>query len=132
MTELPLPEPLRLGGNVPDNWLKLKHGIQLYYPTTELQKPRTQAQKASIFLHLAGQEVNDVLNTLKISEEDKVDHDKLVEAFEACCLPPTNRTYERYMFRSRVQADGKLLEQFYRDLLSVSKCVSFLKYIFEL
>lgn len=64
-----------------------------------------------------------MFNTLNISEEDKVDYDKLVEAFKAYCLPQSNETYERYVFRSRVQADGEPFEQFYRDLqLKVGSC----------
>ncbi|XP_049276146.1 uncharacterized protein LOC125760308 [Rhipicephalus sanguineus] len=126
MGELPPPEPLRLGENVPDNWVKFKQRIQLYFAATEPQepqKPRTKAQKAAIFLHLAGQEAIDVFNTLNISEEDKVDYDKLVEAFDAYCLPQSNETYERYVFGSRVQADGEAFEQFYRDLqLKVRSC----------
>ncbi|KAL3218893.1 hypothetical protein MRX96_031258 [Rhipicephalus microplus] len=96
MAELPPPEPLRLGENIPDNWLKFKQRIQLYFSNTEQQKPRPKAQKAAIFLHLAGQEAIDVFNTLSINEKDKVDYDKLEEAFEAYCLPQTETNKRFY------------------------------------
>ncbi|KAL3196044.1 hypothetical protein MRX96_045381 [Rhipicephalus microplus] len=94
------PEPLRLGENVADNWLKFKQRIQLYFAATEQHKPRTKAQKVDIFLHLARQEAIDVFSTMSISEEDKVDYDKLVETYEAYCLSQTNKTYERVPSRS--------------------------------
>ncbi|KAL3189217.1 hypothetical protein MRX96_002889 [Rhipicephalus microplus] len=95
MAELTPPEQLRLGENVPDNWLKFKQRIQLYFATTEQQKPCIKAQKAATFLHLADQKAIVVFDTLSISEKDKVDYDKLVEALEAYCLPQTEKSYER-------------------------------------
>lgn len=76
-------------------------------------------------LHLAGQEAIDVYNTFDLTAEDKKDYDKLVQAFEAYCLPQSNETFERYVFRNRTQAEGEPFEQFYRDLQLKSKTCNF-------
>ncbi|XP_077517721.1 uncharacterized protein LOC144128270 [Amblyomma americanum] len=108
MTELPPPEPLRFGANVADNWTRFKQRVELYFIATESTEPgrqRSNAQKAAILLHLAGQEAIDVYNTFDLTAEDKKDYDKLVQAFEAYCLPQSNETFERYVFRNRTQAE---------------------------
>ncbi|XP_077516818.1 uncharacterized protein LOC144127784 [Amblyomma americanum] len=127
MTELPPPEPLRVGANVADNWTRFKQRVELYFIATESTEPgrqRSNAQKAAILLHLAGQEAIDVYNTFDLTAEDK-DYDKLVQAFEAYCLPQSNETFERYVFRNRTQAEGEPFEQLYRDLQLKSKTCNF-------
>ncbi|KAL3211778.1 hypothetical protein MRX96_036255 [Rhipicephalus microplus] len=53
---LPPPEPLVLTNTPADNWKKFRQRIELYFKATETNKKRTPAQKAAIFLHVAGPE----------------------------------------------------------------------------
>ncbi|KAL3178530.1 hypothetical protein MRX96_038422 [Rhipicephalus microplus] len=56
MDGLPPPEPLVLTNTPADNWKKFRQRIELYFKATETNKKRTPAQKAAIFLHVAGPE----------------------------------------------------------------------------
>lgn len=43
--------------------------------------------------------------------------------FELYCTPKSNETYERYVFRTRMQAEGESFESFYRDIqLKAQSC----------
>ncbi|KAL3241962.1 hypothetical protein MRX96_021627 [Rhipicephalus microplus] len=53
---LPPPESLVLTNTPADNWKKFRQRIELYFKATETNKKRTPAQKAAIFLHVAGPE----------------------------------------------------------------------------
>ncbi|KAL3188152.1 hypothetical protein MRX96_004145 [Rhipicephalus microplus] len=57
---LPPPEPLVLTNTPADNWKKFRQRIELYFKATETNKKRTPAQKAAIFLHVAGPEAIEV------------------------------------------------------------------------
>lgn len=113
---LPPPEPLVLTNTPADNWKKFRQRIELYFKATETNKKRTPAQKAAIFLHVAGPEAIEVFNTLPLSAEQREDYDSIVKAFEDYCTPRCNETFERYVLRSRQQQDGEPFEQFLRDI----------------
>ncbi|KAL3217320.1 hypothetical protein MRX96_032513 [Rhipicephalus microplus] len=93
---LPPPEPLVLTNTPADNWKKFRQRIELYFKATETNKKRTPAQKAAIFLHVAGPEAIEVFNTLPLSAEQREDYDSIVKAFEDYCTPRCNETFERH------------------------------------
>ena len=60
--------------------------------------------KSAIFLQLAGPDALDVFNTLTFENEgDAKKLDKLLEKFEAYCIPRKNITWERHVFNTRNQ-----------------------------
>ena len=55
--------------------------------------------KASVFFHVVGEEALKVYNNFQFTEEaDKMELDKILEKFEAYCIPKTNVTFERHRF----------------------------------
>ncbi|KAM7293790.1 uncharacterized protein ISCGN_023373 [Ixodes scapularis] len=116
MAELKPPGGLRLSEDTAENWKRFKQRMELYAIATATKEPRTKQQKAAIFLHVAGQEAIDVFNTFQLTADEKEDYDVLVQQFEDYCLPRVNETYERYVFRTRVQEPGEAFELFFRDL----------------
>lgn len=118
------PDALVLAGNVAENWRKFKQRLELYLEATESEdKQRTEKRKAAILLHVAGPEAVEVFNTFTLTEEEKGSYSTLLRKFEDYCTPKCNETYERYVFRSRMQSEGECFESFYRDLqLKAQSC----------
>ncbi|KAG0436199.1 hypothetical protein HPB47_018082 [Ixodes persulcatus] len=90
--------------------------MELFLLATEPKERRNLQQKAAIFLHVAGQEAIEVFNMFGLSAEEAHNYDVLVWRFEAYCLPRSNETFERYVFRTRRQEEGDAFEHFYRDI----------------
>ncbi len=124
MNNIPPPQPLNLTGNVDEAWKKFKQRFELYLKAIEADK-KSDAQKIALLLTVAGPEVIEVFNTLTFTEEDKGKYDVVVQKLEEYCIPRKNETYERYVFRSRVQRDGENCEQFITDLKIKSQTCNF-------
>lgn len=60
-----------------------------------------------VFLHVVGRETIHIYNTFQLSLEDRVNYDVIVQKFEEYCTPKRNKTYERYIFRTRQQQDDE-------------------------
>lgn len=90
--------------------------MDLYFKATSSATERSSAQKAAVFLHIAGQEAIDIFNTFKLSPAERDDYSVIVKKFEEYCTPKRNKTYERYIVRTQQQRDGKPFEQFLRDV----------------
>ena len=121
---IPIPECLSFEGNVTENWKRFKQRFDLYDKATE-NKKRNDEQKVALFLTIAGQEAVDVFNTLTFEDgQDKL-IDVVVGKFEEYCSPRTNETYERFIFRKRIQKDGEKFESFLIDLKTKAKSCNF-------
>ena len=125
MEALPPPERLVLSEAPAENWTKFRQRMELYFKATTTTPERTKAQKAAIFLHVAGQEAIDVFNTFQLTNEQREDYDVIVQKFEEYCSPKRNETYERYVFRTRLQLEDEPFEQFLRDVLLKSQYCNF-------
>lgn len=101
--ELKPPESLRWLGNVDENWRAFKQQFNLYVMAMGLDtKPDTR--KVALLLTVAGPQAIEVFNTFVFdAPEDKDNLDVVLGKFDAHCTPNKNETYERFMFRSRVQ-----------------------------
>ncbi|KAH7944483.1 hypothetical protein HPB52_020187 [Rhipicephalus sanguineus] len=80
--------------------------------TTTKEHPRIEAVKAALPLNVAGDDVLDVFE----EDESKDDYAKLAGKFQSYCANVSNKVHERYVFRSRKQAEGEPFEKFVRDL----------------
>ncbi|XP_049269009.1 uncharacterized protein LOC119382232 [Rhipicephalus sanguineus] len=125
MEALPPPERLVLSEAPAENWTKFRQRMELYFKATTTTPQRTKAQKAAIFLHVAGQEAIDVFNTFQLTNEQREDYDVIVQKFEEYCSPKRNETYERYVFRTRLQLEDEPFEQFLRDVQLKSQYCNF-------
>nr|XP_061820643.1 uncharacterized protein K02A2.6-like [Nerophis lumbriciformis] len=114
--DLKPPEKLKLSGNVDSNWRTFKQQFQLYMAAMALQD-KPDARKVALLLTIAGPHAIEVYNTFVFDNPDEKNKlDVVIEKFDAHCSPKKNETYERYVFRSRVQAHGESFDSFVTDL----------------
>lgn len=121
--ELRPPESLRLTGNVDENWRAFKQQFDLYVTAMGLDaKPDTR--KVALLLTLAGPQAIEVYNTFVFDMEDDKDKlDAVLAKFDAHCTPKRNETFERYIFRSRVQLQNESFDAFVTALrLKAQSC----------
>ena len=66
---------------------------------------KNRRQKLALLLHYVGDEVNDIFDTLTITEagEDESPIDKAIDALSAYFQPKQNVAYEEYQFRQAKQ-----------------------------
>ncbi|KAM7293800.1 hypothetical protein ISCGN_023383 [Ixodes scapularis] len=58
---------------------------------------------APLLLHVAGEEAQEVYSTFQLGEQ--ATYAEVVARFENYCTPKKNEAYERYVFRTRIQAE---------------------------
>ena len=116
MDVLDKPDRLKLTGNVDSNWRAFKQQFQLYISAMGLED-KPNARKVALLLTMAGPQAIEVYNTFVFaSQDDKTKLDKVLEQFDAHCSPKKNETYERYVFRSRMQQQRETFDSFLTDL----------------
>ena len=73
-----------------------------------------------------GPEALEIFNTLSFDNAgDDKKLDKLVEKFEAYCIPRKNVTWERHVFNTRNQQPGESIDQYVTDLQNKAKTCEF-------
>ena len=80
-----------------------------------------EAQKRAMLLHLAGEKVYEIYETLEPSEG----YDDLKTALTNKFSPKENREYERFNFRKAAQEKDESLDQFYTRLHQLSRYCEF-------
>ncbi len=110
------PGPLKLTGNVDANWRTFKQHFQLYIAAVGVDQ-RAEERKIAMLLTVAGPEAIEVFNTFVfVQPDDKCKFEEVVKKFDEHCLSKKNETYERYVFRSRLQHQGESFDNFLTDL----------------
>ena len=123
MDKLPALKPLKLEGNLAENWRHWKQRYELFMTATEASKKSGKIQ-SSMLLHLIGEDALEVFNTFEFaSEEDKEKPAEILKKFDEYCNPKRNLTVERHVFNSRMQQPGESIDQYITDLrLKVKTC----------
>ena len=123
MDKLPALKPLKLEGNLAENWRRWKQRYELFMTATEASKKSAKI-KSSMLLHLIGEDVLEVFNTFEFgSEEDKEKPVEILKKFDEYCNPKRNLTVERHIFNSRMQHPGESIDKYITDLrLKVKTC----------
>ena len=120
--EIRLPSSLSLSGNVYENFKRFKQQFELYWEATS-NVERSDKQKVSMFLHIAGPEAIEVYNSFSFEENEVRSFANVIKKFEEYATPKLNETYERYIFRSRLQKEGESIDQYAVDLkLKAQSC----------
>ncbi|XP_030596890.1 uncharacterized protein K02A2.6-like isoform X2 [Archocentrus centrarchus] len=116
MDSIKPPESLKLTGNVDRNWRAFKQRFQLYIAALGFET-KPDARKVALLLTIAGPQAIEVYNTFVYDDpSDKEKFNTVIEKFDAHCSPKKNETYERYIFRSRIQQRGESFDSFLTDL----------------
>ncbi|XP_077525587.1 uncharacterized protein LOC144136799 [Haemaphysalis longicornis] len=121
------PDQLLLSGCIAKNWDLFKQKFELFLQATaDPKEPRSEATKTALLLSVAGNDALEVFNNFTFVEgESKEDYATVVQKFEAYCKEQLNEVYERYMFRSRTQAETEPFEHFLRDLRKLARSCNF-------
>ena len=125
MEQLQQPEALVLHRNLAENWRRWKQRFTIYMTATG-KTATSDEVKSAIFLHLAGPDALDVYNTVTFENKgDAQKLDKLLEKFEAYCIPRKNITWERHVSNTRNQKPGETIDEYVTDLRSKAKTCEF-------
>lgn len=89
-------------------------------------EPRSEFAKTALLLIVASDDALEVFNNLTLSEsEDRENYTTVARKFNEHCQLKQNEVYEKYLFRSRTQAEGEPLEHFRRDLWKQARSCNF-------
>ena len=123
MEHVKLIGPLRLEGNIAENWRKWKQRWTLYAKASGADAKDEETQCA-VFLHTIGEEALEVYDTFTFTESEEGKIEPLITKFEAYCSPKKNVTYERYLFFSCTQ-NSRPIDAFVTDLRMKAKTCEF-------
>nr|XP_012228184.1 PREDICTED: uncharacterized protein LOC105675538 [Linepithema humile] len=114
--------PMRMAGNIAENWQMWRSRFENYLKASEVSKKSQETQCAQL-LHYIGKEGFKIYKTFPIAENEKDKLPILLDKFEAHFLPKENLSYERYVFFTMRQKSGQSLEQFVVELTEqAQKC----------
>lgn len=111
------PEPLKMTGNLAENFKNFRQQLQIYFDATESHSKK-EATQVAILLNLLGSDGLKIYNTLKIPNNTVFE---ILKALEAYCIPRRNETMELYKFFTRKQLDGEEFDKYYADLRELVK-----------
>ncbi|XP_070550519.1 uncharacterized protein [Ptychodera flava] len=119
------PEPLKLEGNLSENWRRWKQRFQLYMEASEANE-KPEKNQCSIFLHVVGDEALEAYNTFTFTNAaDKEKIQVLYEKFEEYCSPRKNVTLERHKFFTCSQGPDESIDHYVTELKNRSKSCTF-------
>lgn len=118
------PNELVLEGNLAENWRRFKQNYHLFEIASGLQE-RPDPVRLATFLTVIGENAREIYNGFNISEEQRINLEAVVTAFENYCVPRTRIVYERFVFFTRSQQEREPFENFYLDLIKLSKSCEF-------
>lgn len=124
MEGLQLPPKLQLSGNVAENWRQFKQRFLLYLSAIDGDR-KSEKMKASLFLHVVGDEALEVYNNFTFEEGESLKLQPIMDQFEAFCIPKRNVTYERHRFFTCMQKSGETIDQYVTELKHRSKTCEF-------
>lgn len=84
--------------------------------TASGSRSKSKTVQAAILQNRLGAEAQDLLETLKLSDEALNDPTAIIEALDNFVKPKVNETFERFKFTSRTRQDGETIEQYLTQL----------------
>ncbi len=90
------------------------------------QKQKSDEVKTATLLHLAGPDALEVFNTFTFATPgDDKKLNKVLEQFEAHCIPRTNVTCERHIFKTRKQQSDETIDKYVTNVRNKAKTCEF-------
>ena len=114
MDKLSPPTPMPLTGNLTDNWRRFKQRFNIYMAASGCGAKKDDKVKASILLHVIGEDALDIYNSFQL--DDNASLDELMDKFEEYFVPKQNITFERYTFFSCDQKQALGFDQYLAEL----------------
>ena len=115
------PQPLTFEGNICDLWKTWKQELLLYLDATEASS-KSDTVKSSIFLTCIGKKGREIYNTFTFEQEgERMVLSKILEKFDAYCMPRKSLTFLRYNFLTYRQKEGETFDKFVTQLRKLSQ-----------
>jgi len=111
------PDPLKMTGNLAENFKNFKQQQQIYFDATK-SHTKKEAMQVTILLNLLGSDGLKIYNTLKIPSKTVFE---ILKALEAYCIPRQNETMELYKFFTQKQLYSEPFDKYYVDLRELVK-----------
>ena len=92
-----------------------------YYERAAKIDKEDGAVRVAHLLNVIGKDAQDLYETFNLAEDDQKDISKVLEAFEARCIPAANVIYERYMFNRRVQDASESVDHYITDVMKLAE-----------
>ena len=124
MEHMKPPKGMTFQGNVSDNLTRFRQRLELYMEALNMDT-KPDKRKIAILLTVAGQEAVDIFNTLTFADGERDNYNTVLRKFDNYCTPRVNETYERYVFRTRLQRDEETIEQYVTDLKYKAKSCNY-------
>ena len=88
MEALKAPDPLRVEGNIADNWKKWKQKFKLYMTATGIEGKSQKVQSCTL-LHVIGDEALEIDNTFEFTQPETEESSRYYWKNSTNILPPT-------------------------------------------
>ena len=109
-SNLPVPEPMKVSGNVPANWMYFKEQWENYLVASGLSE-KDDTVKIATFLVIVGKECYQVYRKLALSEDQRKNLTEIIGRLERYFRPKKNVTYERYVFNTCHQEAQETIDE---------------------
>ena len=121
--------PLDISGPahvVAERWRKWKRSFKFYAQSKNLWDKK--AQLTSLLLHLAGEAVQDVMESVELTIDEDGEEDifsQTIDALDKYFIVAVNPTYERHVFRQMSQKTTETVSQYVTRLKTQAQFCSF-------
>ena len=119
-SNIPVPGPYKLN----DDWDLFREQYDNYRIATELNKKSAEVQIATL-KSVIGTECLAILRHLNLSEDDKKDTKKTLDALEEHFKPKTNVVFERYKFNTCIQGQSESVDSYVSKLRELAATCKF-------
>lgn len=109
---IPLPEAMRVSGDVSSNWDNFRAEFEDYSLATGLNEKPAAVQAATLRRVMGSECLHVYKHNLNLTEEQKSDTKTILDALEAFFRPSKNVIYERYIFGCCKQEDCESIDRF--------------------
>ena len=122
---LPPPDPLKLHGNLAENFKTFEQSFNTYLAALGLDT-KPEKQKSSTLLHVMGEGAVKIYNGfIWADDEDKNKVDTILKKLKDYCTPRKNLVFERSKFNDRTQKSSETFDEFYSDVSNLAKSCEF-------
>ncbi|KAJ8898261.1 hypothetical protein PR048_003621 [Dryococelus australis] len=120
MTTLKLPKCLVFSGNIAENFKRFKQSFDLYMMASG-GNTQTSEVNSTILFHVIGEEALDIYKTFGLTEEDRKDYTKIMDALRSIAYQ--NRMSQWRGTRNQLQ--NETIDQYTTELTSLSRDCEF-------
>ncbi|XP_070537022.1 uncharacterized protein [Ptychodera flava] len=110
-SNFPVPASMEMKGDLVQNWAFFRSNWENYEIATELNK-KDQKIRVATLLSVMGKECFRIYKHLDMSEDDRTDEKKILDALEKHFEPTRNVIYERYVFNTCEQDVAESVDQY--------------------